>query len=123
MRKKVMSPSDDARPISIGQPKSENLTDIEVLLIKVADQNWFKQLDSDEKKNYIVAKVNTFCSLGWVKELDDEQRFECFLGYLQYEFLKQGLRRQQQARDFVFYGFSSAGGVTPHLESIGIEVR
>lgn len=118
-----MSPSDESRPISIGQPKSENLTDIEVLLSKITDQDWFKGLDPDDKKTYVVAQANTFCSLGWVKELDSGQRFECFLGYLQYEFLKQGLRRQQQARDFVFYGFSAAGSVPPDLKSIGIEDR
>ena len=118
-----MVPSDESRPIYTGQSKSENLTDIEVLLSKITDQDWFNKLDSDDKKTYVVAEANTFCSLGWVKELGSGQRFECFLGYLQYEFLKQGLRRRQQTRDFVFYGFSAAGSVPPDLKPIGIEVR
>ena len=117
-----MATSDESQSISIAQPSLEILTDVDILLIEIAKQDWFREL-SEDQKNHIINSAIAFCSFAWVKELNPMQRFECFLGYLQYEFLKQGLRRQQQARDFVFYGFSAAGGVTPTLEPIGIEVR
>jgi hypothetical protein len=119
-----MSNADELVSISIEESSIEHFTSIRVLIDKIATQDWYKQIESNpERQKIIIDKVKTFCSLAWVEELDDEQRFECFLGYLQYDFLKQGLRRQNRSRDFLFYGFSAIGGKPPSLDTVNSENR
>jgi hypothetical protein len=90
-----------------------------VLLDTVKQQDWFKAISCDKTKiRYISEKIKTFCGLRWVEQLDDIQRYDCFISYLQYEFLKQGLRRGNSQKDFKFYSFDAIGqpGTVPLKE-------
>lgn len=63
-----------------------------VLQERVTLEPWFcKSIPGVQER--ILQKVADFAELPWVKEgLSDEQRYQCFLTYLQHEFLRQGLR-------------------------------